>query len=69
MINIVNSKKNINEFKTCLICWENISTQKWSKCIRCTIIMHDLCEEIYRGEKRYCECPHCRRIGPIGSYK
>jgi len=28
MINIVNSKKNINEYKTCLICWENISTQK-----------------------------------------
>jgi hypothetical protein len=71
MANIVNSEKNINEFEfeTCLICLENISTQKWCKCIRCNIILHDVCEEIYRGKKGYTECPHCRRIGTIGSYK
>ena len=23
-------------------------------------------EKKYRGEKGYCECPHCRRIGTLG---
>ena len=63
------SNKNIN---TCLICLENINTQKFSICIRCNIILHNLCEEKYRDKKNYTECPHCRRIGTIGtigSYK
>ena len=61
--------KSVNELNissTCLICWENINTQKWCKCVTCNIMLHDLCEKLYRGEKKYCECPHCRRIGTIG---
>lgn len=68
MINNI-SNQNAHELGKCLICWENIGTQKWSKCVRCNIILHNLCEEIYRGDKKICQCPHCRRIGSIGSYK
>ena len=60
------SKQNIIEPNTCLICWENINTQAWCKCVKCNITLHNLCEETYRGEKGYCECPHCRRVGTIG---
>jgi hypothetical protein len=61
------NNQHITEFNTCLICWENIDTQKWSKCVKCNIVLHNLCEKTYRGEKGYCECPHCRRIGTIGT--
>ena len=60
------SKQNIIESNTCLICWDNINTQTWCKC---NITLHNLCEETYRGEKGYCECPHCRRVGTIGILK
>jgi len=63
------SNQNITEDNTCLICWENVYSLQLCKCIRCNIILHNLCEEKYRGQKRYCECPHCRRIGTIGSYR
>ena len=63
------SNQNTIEINRCLICWKNIDTQKWCKCVRCNILLHSLCEERYRGQKNYCECPHCRRIGTIGSYK
>jgi hypothetical protein len=63
------TNKTMIEPETCLICWENIGSHKWCKCVRCHIILHELCESTYRGEKDYCECPHCRRIGTIGSYK
>jgi hypothetical protein len=59
------SNKVIDEYNTCFICWENVETQQWSKCVKCNIVLHNLCEERYRGEKTYCECPHCRRIGTI----
>ena len=60
------SYQPINEINSCLICWENIDDPQFCKCIKCNIILHNLCEETYRGQKRYCECPHCRRIGTIG---
>ena len=63
------SKQNIIESNTCLICWDNINTQTWCKCVKCNITLHNLCEETYRGEKGYCECPHCRRVGTIGILK
>jgi len=56
------------ENNTCLICWDMIESQKWCKCIRCNIVLHNSCEKIYRAKKHYCECPHCRRIGTIGSF-
>lgn len=45
---IENSMKN----ESCFICWENICSQKWSKCVECHIALHKLCEETYRGKKR-----------------
>jgi len=62
------SNQNIIQPTYCLICWDNIYSQNWCKCVRCNIILHDSCEETYRNEKGYTECPHCRRIGSIGSY-
>jgi len=52
----------------CLICWDNIGSQKWSKCVRCNIVLHSTCEEMYRGERDWCKCPHCQRVGSIGTY-
>ena len=66
MGNVLNREKNPNELKSCLICWEEISTREWTECVRCNIVLHNLCEKKYRGEKGYCECPHCRRIGTLG---
>ena len=53
------------ENKKCLICLEDFDSQKWSKCIRCNILLHNICEKTYRGQKGYCKCPHCQRIGTI----
>ena len=35
-------------------CWEKIE-RDWCKCVTCNILLHDTCEERYRGEKKYCE--------------
>ena len=48
----------------CLLCSETIHT-KICKCIKCDILLHDYCEENYRGEKKYFECPNCHRIGTL----
>jgi len=61
--------QSIQNKPNCLICWENIDDQPWCKCVRCNIIMHDICEETYRGQKGYCQCPYCRRYGSIGKKK
>ena len=50
---------------TCLICLEIVDSQTWIKCIRCNILLHNTCAEIYNGEKKYCKCPHCQRIGTM----
>jgi hypothetical protein len=64
-----NNSNPINvENETCLICWENIGSKKWCKCIICNIILDNVCEEKYRGRKDYCKCPHCQRVGSIGTY-
>ena len=60
------SNQNTIETSECLICWENIGSENWCKCVKCKIILHDLCEKKYRGEKDYCQCPHCRRFGSLG---
>lgn len=64
------SNQNTTENNSCLICWEIIDDiQQLSKCVRCNIVMHNICEELYRLEKKYCKCPHCCRIGTIGYMK
>jgi hypothetical protein len=56
-----------NSKNECFICRKNIDSETWSTCIRCNIILHELCEEKFRGEKNYCQCPHCLKIGTIGT--
>jgi len=52
----------------CIICLECIGNDNdWATCVRCDIILHSECEKLYRKDKGYTECPHCRRIGCIGS--
>ena len=45
MGNILNRKKNPNELKSCLICWEKISTRERTECVRGKIVLHNLCEK------------------------
>lgn len=56
---------NPQMYKICLICLENIENEKWCTCVKCNIILHNLCEEKYRNEKKYCKCPYCYRIGTL----
>jgi len=53
--------------KSCLICWEKIINENFVKCVRCNILLHNYCEERYRSYRKYCKCPHCQRIGTLGS--
>ena len=65
----MDSYENINEY-TCLICWEDINTNlHYCKCVRCNILLHNLCEKRCRGDKTYTTCPHCRRIGTLGTVR
>ena len=53
----------------CLICKDCIGNYKdWTTCVICDIILHSECEKLYRKDKGYTECPHCRGIGCIGSH-
>jgi hypothetical protein len=58
-----------NHTNECLICWDKIITNNFTKCLRCNIVLHDDCEETYRNVQNYyyCKCPHCQRIGSLGS--
>jgi len=49
----------------CFICWEPIHFMDVVQCTRCNIELHAYCEEIYRGGKGYCKCPHCQQIGTL----
>ena len=51
----------------CLICWDSIEHCEWTQCTRCNIYLHKNCEATYRSNKGYCKCPHCQRIGTLGS--
>jgi hypothetical protein len=66
MGNYISNQKN----KLCLICQENINTNtyEWCECIKCNIALHNFCEENYRANKKYTECPNCHKIGTIGCF-
>ena len=51
----------------CLICWDQVEYIDLVICTRCNIKLHAYCEETYRNGKGYCKCPHCQRIGTLGS--
>lgn len=61
----IHSDYTINENKNCLICWENLKDIDQIQCTRCNIYLHAHCEEIYRGGKGFCKCPHCQGIGTL----
>ena len=56
-----------NEPITCLICWDEIGHRDWSTCVRCHIYLHNHCEQTLRGNQGYTKCPHCQRVGCLGS--
>jgi hypothetical protein len=62
-----NSMTEIDD-KTCLICWDTITCNTWAKCMWCNILLHDICETTYRtgNNRKYCQCPHCQRVGTLG---
>ena len=55
---------NINN-ENCLICWDEIDHIELVECTQCKIYMHSYCEEIFRGGKGSCKCPHCQSIGTL----
>ena len=56
-----------NSERTCLICWDEVTNIDTIRCNRCNVILHAYCEEIYRGGKGYCKCPHCQQIGTLSN--
>jgi len=61
----MNNKNTSN--KTCFKCNKNVQQSDLCTCVRCNIILHKECEEKYRGDKGYTECPSCKRTGSLGS--
>ena len=67
MGNYMSIQNDINNRDKCLICWDNIADIDLVICIKCNINLHTHCEEMYRGTKGYCKCPHCQRIGTLSA--
>lgn len=68
MGNNISNPTNV-ENQSCFICNDKIGNQKWCKCVRCHIILHNNCEKKDRGERNFCKCPNSKckiRIGSIG---
>ena len=55
--------------KSCLICWNKIVDKIWVKCVRCNITLHTQCCDTDGKiiNRTYCLCPHCRRVGSLGT--
>jgi len=63
-----NNNNNSIHTNECLICWDKINTTaNFTKCLRCNIVLHSECETIYRGVRDWCKCPHCQRVGSLGT--
>ena len=60
---------NTENNKTCLICWDYITADKWVMCVRCKILLHNECFEKDRQihNRNHCLCPHCQRVGSLGA--
>ena len=67
MGNYISIQNDINNRDKCLICWDNISHIDLLTCIQCNICLHTQCEEIYRGTRKFCKCPHCQGIGTLST--
>ena len=53
--------------ETCLICYEDITSEQYVECFACNVSLHTECEYTYRmhNNNNYCKCIHCQRIGTI----
>lgn len=53
----------------CLICWDKIEDNTWVKCVRCNITLHKHCCDRDKkiSNRSYGLCPHCRRVGSLGT--
>jgi len=59
--------RKIDVENECLICLKHIDKKDLViKCVRCGILLHNDCEEIYRNERDFTKCPGCKRIGSLG---
>ena len=65
MGNCINNKK-LDELNTCFICSKTVHREELCKCVRCKIALHKSCEENYRNNKEYCQCPNCNKFGTLG---
>ena len=50
---------------TCFLCSNQITENKYIKCVRCNILLHDDCEAQYT-KTCYTICPRCDRCGSLG---
>ena len=50
---------------TCFLCSNQITENKYIKCVRCNILLHDDCEKQF-SNTCYTICPRCDRCGSLG---
>ena len=64
-----NISSNHNHKQKCFLCLKQINMKQHSivECIHCNSVLHNYCEEVFRGTKNYCKCPKCQAIGSLGT--
>ncbi len=62
--NAIKEKELCNE---CIICWDPVDKSELVVCVQCKIIMHKKCEEMYKNNVEFSKCPHCQKVGGLGS--
>jgi hypothetical protein len=61
-----NKQHEQNENRICFTCSKKIDDKSFVICVRCKIVLHNNCEETY-GNKYYCVCPRCDKVGSLGT--
>lgn len=58
-----------NQKQKCYLCLKQINMKQHTitECIKCNIILHNYCEEVFRGTTTYCKCPKCKSIGTLAT--
>ena len=51
--------------KECFLCNMPMKVQE-TMCVSCDANLHTKCENTFRGNKNYCQCPKCNKVGTIG---
>ena len=60
------NQKNIQ--RVCSICSQPCKENQITICGRCKCVLHNKCEEKYRGDISYCKCPICGDIETLLYY-